>query len=37
MAGTRLAIRADLLDFSTAPALADTGMHGVRWRADHWL
>jgi guanine deaminase len=37
MAGTRLAIRADLLDFTAAPALADTGMHGVRWRADHWL
>jgi guanine deaminase len=33
----RLALRGDLLDFSAAPALDATAMHGVRWRADHWL
>jgi guanine deaminase len=32
-----LALRADLLDFSAAPAWGDTGLHGVRWRPDHWL
>ena len=33
----RLALRGDLLDFTAAPALDATAMHGVRWRADHWL
>jgi guanine deaminase len=37
MTSARVALRGDLLDFTSAPALADTGMHGVRWRADHWL
>jgi guanine deaminase len=32
-----IAIRADLLDFTAAPAWGDTGMTGVRWRPDHWL
>ncbi len=31
------ALRADLLDFSAAPRWGDTGLHGVRWRPDHWL
>jgi guanine deaminase len=34
---TRLAIRADLLDFTAAPPWGDTGLTGVRWRPDHWL
>ncbi|MEQ1805447.1 MAG: guanine deaminase, partial [Burkholderiaceae bacterium] len=34
---SRLALRGDLLDFMTAPALSSTALHGVRWRADHWL
>jgi guanine deaminase len=34
---TRLALRGDLLDFTGAPALAQTSLEGVRWRADHWL
>ena len=33
----RTALRADLLDFSAAPQWCDTGLHGVRWRPDHWL
>ncbi len=33
----RLALRGDLLDFTAPPRWADTGLHGVRWRADHWL
>ena len=33
----RLALRGDLLDFIGAPAWGDTGLAGVRWRADHWL
>jgi guanine deaminase len=32
-----LAIRADLLDFTTTPHWQGTGLHGVRWRPDHWL
>ena len=31
------ALRADLLDFTSAPAWGDTASTGVRWRADHWL
>jgi len=37
---TKLALRADLLDFSHAPAWACTASspaNGVRWRPDHWL
>jgi guanine deaminase len=34
---TRLAIRADLLDFTAAPPWGSTGLDGVRWRPDHWL
>ncbi|MEO8124861.1 MAG: guanine deaminase, partial [Burkholderiales bacterium] len=33
----RVALRGDLLDFTAAPAWGDTGTHGVRYRADHWL
>ena len=33
----RLALRGDLLDFTAAPRWADTDLHGVRYRADHWL
>jgi len=33
----RFALRADLLDFTATPAWADTGLGGVRFRADHWL
>ena len=33
----RLALRGDLLDFTGAPALAQTSLEGVRYRADHWL
>jgi len=36
-APARLALRGDLLDFTAAPAWADTGLGSVRWRADHWL
>jgi guanine deaminase len=32
-----LAIRADLLDFTTTPNWLGTGLHGVRWRPGHWL
>ncbi len=34
---TRLAIRADLLDFTATPPWASTGLEGVRYRPDHWL
>jgi guanine deaminase len=34
---TRLAIRADLLDFTAAPPWGSTGLDGVRFRPDHWL
>jgi guanine deaminase len=33
----RLALRADLLDFTAAPGLADTQSPAVRWRPGHWL
>jgi len=33
----RLALRADLLDFTAAPALDDPASPAVRWRPDHWL
>jgi guanine deaminase len=33
----RLAFRADLLDFTADPGLADTAPAGIRWRPDHWL
>jgi len=33
----RLAIRADLLDFTGAPTWGSTGLDAVRWRPDHWL
>ncbi len=33
----RLALRGDLLDFIDTPALSDPGLHGVRYRTDHWL
>ena len=33
----KLAIRADLLDFTSAPAWGSTDLSGVRWRPDHWL
>ena len=33
----RLALRGDLLDFTSPPALEATALDGVRWRADHWL
>jgi guanine deaminase len=36
-AARRLALRGDLLDFTAAPGWADTGLHGVRFRPDHWL
>ena len=32
-----IALHADLLDFTAAPAWGETGPHGVRWRPDHWL
>jgi guanine deaminase len=32
-----IALRADLLDFTAAPAWGEPTMHGVRWRPDHWL
>jgi guanine deaminase len=37
IAAQMLAIRADLLDFTTTPDWAGSGLHGVRWRPDHWL
>jgi guanine deaminase len=33
----KTAIRADLLDFTAAPAWGRIEMDGVRWRPDHWL
>jgi guanine deaminase len=33
----KFALRADLLDFTAAPAWGDTAAAGVRWRPDHWL
>lgn len=33
----RLALRADLLDFTGEPALDDPASQQVRWRPDHWL
>ena len=33
----RLALRADLLDFTAAPAWDDTAASAVRFRPDHWL
>ena len=33
----RVALRGDLLDFSATPRWADIGLHGVRFRPDHWL
>ena len=33
----RLALRGDLLDFTATPNWADTSLHSVRFRADHWL
>jgi guanine deaminase len=33
----KTAIRADLLDFTAAPAWGSTVPDGVRWRPDHWL
>ena len=33
----RIAIRGDLLDFTSAPAWAETESAAVRWRPDHWL
>ncbi len=33
----KLAIRADLLDFTAAPPWGSTGLNGVRFRPDHWL
>jgi guanine deaminase len=35
--GRARAIRADLLDFSADPGLADLHSPAVRWRPDHWL
>ncbi len=32
-----LAMRADLLDFTAAPAWGQTRSEAVRWRPDHWL
>jgi len=32
-----IALRADLLDFTAAPAWGDTQPAGLRWRPDHWL
>ncbi len=33
----KLALRADLLDFTHAPAWGSTALDGVRYRPDHWL
>jgi guanine deaminase len=35
--GARLALRGDLLDFTTAPARAEADSAAVRFRPDHWL
>ncbi len=37
MSGHKLAIRADLLDFTAAPSWGTPGEAGVRFRPDHWL
>ena len=34
---SRIALRGDLLDFTSAPAWGDVDPPGVRWRPDHWL
>ena len=34
---TRLALRGDLLDFTSAPAWGDVDSAAVRFRPDHWL
>ncbi len=36
-AARRVAIRADLLDFTAAPDWGDIDSSAVRWRPDHWL
>jgi guanine deaminase len=36
-AAPKLALRADLLDFTGTPLWANTAPHNVRWRPDHWL
>ena len=33
----KLAIRADLLDFTDTPSWGSPTLHGVRYRPDHWL
>ncbi len=33
----KLALRADLLDFTATPSWGSPTMHGVRFRPDHWL
>lgn len=33
----KLALRADLLDFTATPSWGTPGLHGVRFRPDHWL
>ena len=33
----KIAIRADLLDFTATPSWGSPGLHGVRFRPDHWL
>jgi len=33
----KLALRADLLDFTAAPSWGSPTLHGVRFRPDHWL
>jgi guanine deaminase len=33
----KLALRADLLDFTHTPLWASTALQNVRWRPDHWL
>jgi len=37
MTPRRIALRADLLDFTAAPDWGDTGSPAVRFRPDHWL
>ncbi len=33
----KIAIRADLLDFTATPSWGSLSLHGVRFRPDHWL
>ena len=33
----KIAIRADLLDFTATPSWGSPSLHGVRFRPDHWL